>query len=220
MAIRFKRATKETWKNEEENKNAYPRKFNGGVMFPTSHDLHIEMKPVWMHHLQLLVGYKNDVLIVSKPEWESIKAICDFYQGYNDEMDRIEFRFTIGTNDDETRKFWEPGAPDISERLRCLRYVFEQGFKTSVSMEPLLMENPANFIKSRLLQSVSGEIWIGLMNYLHSNDFEPREMWWYHEQKRINSLENIQKVYEETKDIPGIKYKDSIRDLLGLGDQS
>ena len=82
-------------------------------------------------------------------------------------------------------------------------------------MEPLLMEDPVPFISS-IDKYVTGEIWIGLMNYIKQNQFQPHEMQWYNNQLKINSKENILKIYNATKDNPKIRYKDSVRDLLGL----
>jgi DNA repair photolyase len=213
-AIRFKQCTKEEWEHEIAKTNARPRKHKGRVMFPTSHDLHYKNIGLWSGHLDALIKLGNDMLIVSKPEWDAMSYIIDKYKD-TPYKDKIEFRFTIGTDDEETRKFWEPNAPSMSERIRCLRYAYQCGFKTSVSMEPLLVDDPTAFIK-KIEPYVTGEIWIGLMNYITTEWFQPHQMVWFNEQKRINSIENITKVYATTKDNPKIRYKDSIRDLLGL----
>jgi DNA repair photolyase len=215
-AIRFKRATKETWKIERPNPNAKPKKHNGRVMFPTSHDLHYKNLEFWNGHLCKLLTFGNDLLIVSKPEWEAIRYIIETYKT-TPFIDQIEFRFTIGTDDETTRQFWEPNAPSISERLQCLRYAFEEGFRTSVSMEPILMLHPdVKPFVNRIEPYVTGEIWIGLMNYLNVKDFAGSDLLWFGRQRNINSLWNIQAVYDLLKDNPKIRWKDSVRDLLGL----
>jgi DNA repair photolyase len=216
--IRFKKCTKDTWKDELQNKNAKPRKHKGRIMFPTSHDLPFKNLYWWAYHLDGLLKLGNDILIVSKPEFKSIQYIVEKYKD-TPYKNKIEFRFTIGTDDEKTREFWEPGAPPMEERIQCLKHAYENGFRTSVSMEPLLVEDPTQFIK-RIDPYVTGEIWIGLMNYIHKSDFTQDETDWYNKQIKINSYENIIKVYHATKNNPKIKYKDSVRDLLGLGEQN
>lgn len=188
------------------------KKVDGRIMFPTTHDLHIEHVDWWFPFLKEMLENGNDVLIVSKPEYLAVEAICCKLHKYRKQ---IEFRFTIGTNDEDTRKFWEPGAPSIGERLIALYYAKSVGYKTSVSMEPLLMLDPAPFIKT-FDENVTGTIWIGLMNYLREKDFAPNEMEWYLRQLKINSICNMQKVYDSLKDNPKIRWKDSVRDLLGI----
>jgi DNA repair photolyase len=191
-----------------------PIKFKeGGIMFPTTHDLPFKHSDWWMPFLKGLLEKGNDVLIVSKPELASIKLICDTFEDYKD---KIEFRFTIGTHDDENRKYWEPGAPRMYERITALIYAYESGYKTSVSMEPLLDKRPEILIRY-IEKFVTETIWIGTMNHMSIADFQNgREMCWFEEMKRINSRENMQRIYDLLKDNPKIRWKDSVRDLLGL----
>jgi DNA repair photolyase len=216
MAIRFKRKTKENWHvmKQRLSANLFTPKVRGRIMFPTSHDLHIEHVDWWFPFLKALLKNGNDVLIVSKPQLAAITYICDNLMRFNR---RMEFRFTIGTDDDTTRQFWEPNAPSIKERILALQLAREAGYQTSVSMEPLLMFHPdvKPFVK-RTEPYVTGEIWIGLMNYLWASDFTPEEMRWYDRQVRINSRENMKMVYDSLKNNPKIRWKDSVRDLLGL----
>lgn len=213
-AVRYGRRTKENWHEMRLLKvRQSTKKIEGGIMFPTTHDLHYQHRDCWFPFLKEMLENGNEVLIVSKPEFAAIEYIDQNLFKY---QDQIEFRFTIGTNDEETRQFWEPNAPSISERIKCLNYVYEGGYKNSVSMEPLMMHNPEPMIKI-LERRVTGEIWIGLMNYLRITDFSPYELNWYNRQQHsINSKTNIQEIYELLKDHPKIRWKDSIRDLLGL----
>ena len=182
-------------------------------MFPTTHDLHYQYRNCWFPFLKEMLENGNDVLIVSKPEFAAIEYIDKNLFKF---QDQIEFRFSIGTNDETSRQFWEPGAPSIQERIKCLNYVYEAGYHNSVSMEPLLMHNPAPMIKI-LERRVTGDIWIGLMNYLRISDFTPDELIWYNRQvNSINSKTNIQEIYNILKDNPKIRWKDSVRELLGI----
>lgn len=216
MAIRFKRKTKENWHEMEPklSSNMMTFKTKGRIMFPTSHDLHIEHVDWWFPFLKELLKNGNNVLIVSKPQLMAITFICDNLIQFNRQ---IEFRFTIGTDDDTTRRIWEPNAPSINERVCALQLASEAGYQTSVSMEPLLMLHPdvKPFIK-RIEPYATGEIWIGLMNYLNVRDFTGSDLLWFDRQRNINSLWNMKTVYGLLKDNPKIRWKDSVRDLLGL----
>lgn len=214
IGIRTGHTTEDLWKVERPNKNARPKKHKGLVMFPTSHDLHYKNIGMWGSHLDALINLGNRILIVSKPEWDAMSYIIDHHKD-SAYKQNIEFRYTIGTDDEVTRKFWEPGAPAMSERIRCLHYAYQCGFKTSISMEPLLVKDPVPFI-NKIEPYVTGEIWIGLMNYLKKEWFTDDTIGWYNKQIEINSRDNILKVYNATKSNPKIRYKDSARDLLGL----
>jgi DNA repair photolyase len=219
MAAQYKRITRDQWHTMKPNaRSQKPVRFlEGGVMFPTTHDLHMRHVNWWSPFLTDLLDVGNDVLIVSKPEFAAIRFICDnFYSKVN----QIEFRFTIGTDSEIARSFWEPNAPNIGERIQALRYAFERGYKTSVSMEPLLMKDPR-----RLIWQISpwiyesGTIWIGLMNHMRENWItDELSHRFYDEQKTINSKENMQKIYDSLKDYPQIRWKDSVRELLGIQD--
>jgi DNA repair photolyase len=209
MAIRYKRETAETWPIEHPRATAKAKKHKGRTMFPTTHDLHYEHVQWWGPFLQRLLELGNEVLIVTKPEYKAIYYICENFQQYKEKM---EFRFTIGTNDDKTAAYWEPGAPSPSDRLMALAHTYTMGYKTSISMEPLLIEQPKEMIAALFMGWVTGEIWIGCMNHY---DFKPAIM----EEARqiqIQSKENMQRVYESLKDNPQIRWKDSVRELLGL----
>ena len=209
-AIRYKRRTEEDWHEMRLLKiRQSTKKADGGIMFPTTHDLHIKHVDCWGPFLKEMLENGNDVLIVTKPEMDSISWIVQNLVQYKEQ---IEFRFTIGTNDSSVTDYWEPGAPKIAERCIALSFAHSVGWSTSVSMEPLLMESPEKFV-SAMSPTVTGDIWIGIMNHYPLNPEIVEEAL----QIKIQSRENIQKVYDSLKDNPQIRWKDSIRELLGLG---
>lgn len=209
-AIRYKQATEENWPEMRLLKvRQSTKKADGGIMFPTTHDLHIEHVDWWGPFLREMLENGNDVLVVSKPEYAAIKWICDQFRGYRD---KIEFRFTIGTNDDKTAAYWEPGAPAPSDRLMALALAAIMGYKTSISMEPLLIAQPKEIIDRLFMGCVTGEIWIGCMNHYDLNPEIPEE----ERQIQIQSPENMNNVYESLKDNPQIRWKDSVQRLLGI----
>jgi DNA repair photolyase len=220
MAIRFNRKTVDNWHIEEVNSNslnARCRKENGTIMFPSSHDI----TPVNLNNsisfLEKLLSVGNKVLIVSKPHFEVIEAICDRFCEYRG---NILFRFTIGSTNSEILKFWEPNAPDYEERKECLIYAFNSGFNTSVSCEPML-DNHAVELVSELDPYVTDAIWIGKVNrlnpILNMNGFKDTDT--LSKTKELLSFQtddNIKRLYLELADNPKIKWKESIKKVVGL----
>ncbi len=137
------------------------RKINGRVMFPTTHDIEPEFLEPCMTVLGNLLRVGNDVLVVSKPHLECIRAICArFVPG----RDQITFRFSIGAHNGYILRYWEPGAPGFTERLSALRWAQKHGYATSVSAEPLLDVRHARDLVDAVSPYVTDTIWIGKMN--------------------------------------------------------
>lgn len=175
-AIRFGRTTPDTWKDEKPRESTSGKRYGkrqGTVMFPTSHDITDGNIRYCLETLGGLLRVGNKVLVVSKPRLQIVKALCDTLANMADwaHMDwkkQVLFRFTIGSMDPETLGFWEPGAPTFAERLCALMWVFENGWQTSVSMEPMLDDNLDDVI--RLVRTVApyvtDAVWIGKANNL------------------------------------------------------
>ncbi len=117
-------------------------------------------------------------------------------------------------------KFWEPDAPDFAERIESLKYAFSEGYQTSVSCEPMLDDRVDDVI-TQVSPFVTDSIWLGKMNHLRSrlafngeNDSvtiqktEQLELW--------QEDENIEQLYSQFKDNPLIKWKDSIKKVVGI----
>ena len=220
MAIRFKRKTTRNWHNEEINYSQLEKKakkVNGVIMFPSSHDI----TPENLHHsikfLKKLLYQDNKVLIVTKPHLVVIKSICKEFKTYKN---NILFRFTIGSKESETLKFWEPNAPDYEERKQCLIFAYKRGFSTSVSCEPMLDNNTAELVEE-LSPFVTNSIWLGKMNYLLRrlnmngiNDIQTIE------KARIlidmQSDENIKKIYNQLSANEKVKWKESIKKVVNI----
>jgi DNA repair photolyase len=220
MAIRFKRKTSKNWKTEEIRGQQLEKKFNkhsGSYMYPSSHDIHPENLETNMRFLNNLLISGNQVLIVSKPHYICIDAICSKFKKYRKQ---ILFRFTIGSANSEVLNFWEPGAPDFKERLKCLKLAFEKGFETSISCEPML-DNEIKKVIDAVLPFTTDAIWLGKANFL----LRRVKMNGYKDKKTITkanqliewqSDDNIIKLYENYKDNPKIKWKESIKKIVGL----
>lgn len=220
MAIRFKRKTSETWKDEEVNWAAYNKSVRGKggyIMFPSTHDITPAHLDLAINYLGRLLRNGNAVLIVTKPSFECIKRICDTYTEYKD---RILFRFTIGSMNSEILRFWEPNAPAYQERKESLIYAFSAGYKTSVSCEPMLDNNIEDVIDD-LSVYVSDAIWLGKMNFairrLRTNGHKDKESLDAASQILLwQADDEILKLYEKYKDSPKIKWKESIKKIVGL----
>ena len=225
MAIRFKQVTADQWPLERirmHDVNKKHKKYDGRVMFPSSHDITPTNLDACMIVLDKLLAAGNDVLIVSKPHLDCIRKMCGAFNLYR-EIDsygryRMVFRFTIGAVDDQILKFWEPNAPAYEERKAALKYAFEAGFQTSVSAEPMLDAKNIDLLVSDLMPYITDSLWIGEMNYIgrfskNANSQIQNEV------NRIKAGQTprvIQEIYDRYKDNPMVKWKNGIKKMLGL----
>jgi len=220
MALRSKRIEATAWVNPWPNFieiNKKIKKHDKPIMFPSSHDitpltLNVSIKVIEKH---LLIG--NSLLIVSKPNYDCIKQICDTFEDFKNQ---ILFRFSIGSHSDLTLSFWEPNAPILEDRLKALRYAFSKGFQTSVSCEPMLDCQPEKVV-SLVRPYVTESIWLGKPNSFKSilsiNQHTDRRtqimadaLIAQQDEKFINQL------FQKYKSDPLIKWKDSINKVVGL----
>jgi len=220
MAIRFKRTTVSSWVDETLRSNVWNKKItlkSGRIMFPSSHDIHpMHLEPI-VAFLRRVLEVGNDVLIVTKPHFECINKICSTFLEYRSQ---ILFRFTIGSINNEALNFWEPGAPCFEERLTCLEHAYLKGYETSVSCEPAL-DNDVSALIIKLLPFITNSIWIGKPNmFLHRlkiNGHSDEETLI----KATGLLEQLSdqffiQLYREYQDNSVIKWKESVKKLIGL----
>ena len=215
MAIRFKRKSEENWINTILNQSAIDKKYskrNGRIMFPSTHDITPFILPSALIVLKKILASGNIVLITSKPRFECIKTICDQLREY---QSQIQFRFTIGSNNNDLLRFWEPNAPNFQERISALKYAYDAGYKTSISIEPFLDFDPLNLIND-IYSYVTESIWIGRMNYIPTKNISEKDKIHYIEIRKNYTIQNIKKIYEKLKDNPKIQWKDSIKKILHL----
>ena len=184
---RFNRISKEEWdkpkiKTENELKHLARNK---KVMCFGTHDIDENNLNQCIEMIKRLLERKNHILIVSKPRLSCIQALISNFIQYKE---RIEFRFTIGSCNDDTLKFWEKNTTNFTERMECVKWTISNGFKTSISCEPLLdivgkkdqfgiIRDCFSLINMLLKLKVCcigrntpdgeiSEIWIGSMNYM------------------------------------------------------
>lgn len=219
LALRFGQITKpEDWATpqvREKNVKKHYKKEAGTVMFPSTHDILPEMIEPCVTVLRKLLEAGNDVLIVSKPHLECIDRLCSEFKDYKD---HILFRFTIGAFDDAILKYWEPGAPTFCERFLCLQTAFKLGFKTSVSCEPMLAAPNMVQLFNMLEPYCTDSIWIGKMNKVRQRvSIETEE-----DKQQVARIEagqtdeKIWEIYRALKDRKVVKWKESIKEIIGL----
>jgi len=185
------------------------KKRKGRVMFPSSHDIVPEFKYECFKIIEKLLDAGNSILITSKPYYSIIKELCETFKDYRN---KIQFRFTITSLNNDLLNFWEEGAPTFEERLESLEYAFKTKFKTSVSIEPFLDKDPIPLVK-KLYPFISDTIWLGKMNYIDVKNVQDREFEFYDAIRKNYGIKNIQKIINKLKHSKKVRYKDSIKKL-------
>lgn len=220
MAIRFKRKTPENWAEEELNLKQLKKKFkktDGYIMFPSSHDISPKNLEFSIVFLKNLLKNNNNILIVTKPHLEVITEICRKFNNYKN---NLLFRFTIGSSNTDTLKFWEPNAPSFEERLNSLKLAFDLGYKTSVSCEPIL-DIYTEALIAKIMPFVTDAIWIGKPNFLlrrlKMNGIKDKETIKKAEELNANLSDSwVLDLYDCYKDHPKIKWKESIKKIVKI----
>lgn len=193
-------------------------KKTGTVMFPTTHDITPANVNECIIVLKKLVKAGNKVLVVSKPHLECVKRMCSSLDGY---QDNVLFRFTIGSANDAVLKRWEPGATSFEERVDCLRWARQYtDWATSVSCEPMLDRHVSTVIDA-VRPHVTDAIWLGkpnkvTMRMVMNNPDNPDARPMAEELEALFPDNFIWDLYNQYKDDPMIKWKDSIKAVVGL----
>jgi len=195
--------------------------YAGIVMFPTTHDILPETLNFCLEALGNLLRAGNQVLVVSKPHMECIKAICSRFASYVTSCPnngQLELRFTIGTDDEALLKFWEPGAPTFEERFQCLQHAFKAGFATSVSMEPMLKPSTTIPLVQKLLPFVTKSVWLGLMNKPNQRvQFDIEDDRHVLDELLAKYESNVmEEIHEAFKDNDKVHWKMELRRRLGI----
>jgi DNA repair photolyase len=213
MAKRFGRAKDSDWQNMQISNDSLNRKFgkkSGRIMFPSTHDI-IDISPykeVCFIILEKLLKSGNNLLITTKPRIVIIKEIIEKFE--KPFKEQIQFRFTMTSFDDGLLKFWEPNAPGFTERLASLKYAFENDFKTSVSIEPFLDDDPTRLIEI-VLPFTTESIWIGKMNYIAREGLNDCEKVFYNHVRKNYEPSHLKQIYTRLCRCSKIRFKDSIK---------
>lgn len=220
MAIRFKRATAASWSKPKLRQHDLNRGFTkraGRIMFPTAHDITEANLEACLAVLLRMLQAGNEVLIVSKPRRSCIERLSTELTDYRRQ---IVFRFSIGSVNNAVLAYWEPGAPSFAERLACLKAAYLRDFHTSISGEPMLDNNPDALIDA-VRPYVTDSIWLGKINRLRSilpfNCPGDKEV--LARGAALTNRQNdtaIRALYSRHRHDPLIKWKDSIKAIVGL----
>jgi len=183
-------------------------------MFPSTHDIFdiSPFKEACFAVLRKLFDSGNNVLITTKPRFSIIQEID---RRFSHRRERIQFRFTITSDNDRLLEFWEPNAPRFKERLVSLKYAFWKGFKTSVSIEPFLDYDPTELVET-ITPFTTESIWIGRMNYITRKNLSEEEKLYYERIRKNYETRHLAEIYSRLNGQPKIKIKDSIRIQLAL----
>lgn len=198
----------------EDVEAAHPL-YPGQVMFPTRHDIVEENLEACIRTLCNLLEVGNRVLVVTKPSLSCIKALCNSLARFREQ---ILFRFTITARNMKLLSYWEPGAPSYKERLESLKYCHEQGYDTSVSVEPMLDTGDVVAMVKELLPWVSHSIWLGKMNKIDQRVELANEL----DRIQVETIragqseEKIRFIYQQLRHEPRLRWKESIKQVVGL----
>jgi len=201
---------RDEWTSERLTKRAeiksYPAR-DGVIMFPSTHDITPFNLDTYIRVAKLMLEKGNKVLIVSKPRMGCVKKMIREFELYRK---LVLFRFTMGTVQENVSLLWEPGAPLPRERRECLALAFGNGFRTSVSIEPMLEGYQMTEILVEWVRPfVTDTIWIGKMN---KPELRVQKDYHYLLEKirNMQSDEQIMELYTWFKDDGMIRWKDSI----------
>jgi DNA repair photolyase len=219
MAARFNRCHPHKWLFETPAPNwqtkclKLARSKPKLIMFPSAHDISMSNYDKCAHVIRTLLDGGHRLLIVTKPKLGVIRQmIWDF-----PESDNIEFRFSITSSSYDTHESWEPNAPDPQERMLSIALAYQHCRKTSVSVEPALDLRVPDMVLW-FQQFVTETIWIGLPRNLIARltlNGESEEV-----KQRGRELlahftdDRVREIYENLKDNPKIRWKDSMRNRL------
>ncbi len=185
----------------------------GVVMFPTSHDITPQFLEESLRTIKNLLEC-NQVLIVSKPHLEVIRRLCQELRAVRT---KVMFRFTIGALDKALCAYWEPGAPSPQERLVCLRHAYEEGFQTSVSVEPMLASREETLrLVAEVSPCVTDSVWIGKMQRIpqkhntHVAGFAEAVALIKSQQSDAEILALVKRLKNNAK----VQWKDSIKEVI------
>lgn len=182
--------------------------------FPTHHDITPALLQPSLFYIDKLLRAGNAVEVCSKPHLECIRAICETFQAFTD---KLSFCFTIGSTNAATCAWLEPGATTPEERIEALKLASRSGFKTSVSIEPMLEDEVGTSeVIRRVYPYVTEEISIGRMWSLGKRisllGRDREEVLRYFQ--FVNADKTIKAVYERFNGDSKIVWEKTVTDLV------
>lgn len=187
------------------------RAIRGTVMFPTTHDLLPEFLAECRHVAGELGHAADRVLLVTKAHFEVLDDLTEHLRPHRS---HVEWRITLGAIAGDVLEYWEPGAPAREERLAALRLAYGRGFRTSVSIEPLLEASRVDDLIASVEPWVTGTIWIGTMREIKRRVIPGTDPAAIAEIEAGQTPEMIRAIYERWKGHPNLRWKDSYRAVI------
>jgi DNA repair photolyase len=215
-AKRFKLRDRADWPREEltarANLTSYPAR-DGVIMFPSAHDITPFNVEAYLRVAKLMLAKGNKLLIVSKPHYAVIARLCTELSAYKA---LILFRFTIGTIDEATALHWEPGAPTPDERIKALALAHSNGYRTSVSAEPLLGGLATAQTLEAVRPYVTDTVWIGKMNKIRArvDMADPAAASRAQDIERAQTDGHILALVDSLGDDELVRWKDSVLEVI------
>lgn len=222
---RYKWCTRQQWcepKIDSARVDKDYGRYEGRVMFPSAHDVTMRNANECLVVLRKLLEAGNEVLIVSKPDWNVIQLVMEALKYW---QSQVMFRVTIGSCFDNVLKFWEPGAPNFDSRIKSLCCSFLEGWRTSVSCEPYLDCHPAHVVALYeqcapfLSRDPAGGMWFGMLRHWNSRvdlaGATEQEINLYVEPLRAAQSDAfVHLLVKELDGKPHVRWKDSIQEVI------
>ena len=189
------------------------RKRDELTMYPSSHDIRFEDIEQHIAFLKNFLRSGSPILIVTKPDYYCISELIRELEAFKNQ---VEFRFTIGSYDSDILSFYEPNTSNFTQRIFSVRVAFLAGYKTSISIEPMLDKYPEGIIDD-VLPFVTESIWIGKLNLAKVRlTLNGQADKWPQVQELVNWQSNDQNILELVQRLkyPKIKWKDSIQKVI------
>ena len=186
------------------------------IMTPTSHDVVPKIVDAFIVACLNMLDAGHSLLITTKPRVYCVEKMCKAFLDYKKGIykDRVTFRFTMTTCDQDVKDCWEWLAPTFDEGIKCLDIANTNGFQTSISMEPFL-KDPVTTVE-KLKEHVTGEIWIGMMNGYPSEKVlnMPLPSFLVKDIKRLKeeeyTFDNINQIVSNLRGNTNVHWKESI----------
>jgi len=201
------------WAEVLRNRGSLP----GVTAYPGTHDISLDLLGPSIRLLENLLANDNQVLLVSKPRYLCVKAICDTFSDHGYRRN-IQWRFTITSWADGDLGYWEPNAPVWHERLLALNYAAQAGYRVSVNTEPLTCTRQNAMEMAHHLLFVMGKggtLWFGRLNKAEARVIRDTE-------NRLPALlaewddEGVRWLHDQFRDEPRVRWKNSFKDVLGI----
>lgn len=171
-------------------------------MFPTTHDIFPEMVDNYISVAKKMLKAGHSLLVVSKPMKVCVKKIIEELEEWKD---RVWFRFSISSMDEDLVKIWEPRAPSTKERIECLKMVRKAGYESSVSIEPYISD--PREVYEAVKEFCTQGVWIGLMNHKHAIEG-------FDKIKDLFEMKYVIKLVNDLKNEKDIFWKESIMQMF------